>query len=256
MLELKKERNESDMKVNIELQKYEAIIREKTELLNRLMETEKDLREKLVSSEEVQTVNEMEEQLEDEKTKINSNDQDYAATLKSKQEDCDFYADALAKINSLDFDCFGILKEVKNQQLKIKEMEQKCGSLSAQIQTTEKEIFKTKSEISSAKEKKQQLVLQKEKIRQDIVSCTSDQKIKNEAELNRIRELKKECEEIKEGIGKRKELLKRLHAKKDLLTATFEEQYRMMLEVENKVVTSFNKTMDILCEELRSIKRS
>lgn len=252
MLKLKKQKEESDRKVNLEVERCKTILNEKNELLNCLTETEKNLRKKIVSPEELQSIAEMEEYLNEEQNKLRSNDEDYATTVRHKQENYDHYVESTEKINNLNFDCFNILQELKDQQLKIKDIEQKYTNLSTLIQAQDKEITKTKLEVNATNQKKQQLMLKNEKMKQEIIACTNEQKIQNETELNKIRELQGLRENIKMAIAGLEESLNKQKKEKDSLKASFEEQYKKALEIENERVASFNKKLDEIHEILQS----
>lgn len=250
-LDAKNEKEKANVKASLELEKHKAVLNEKNELLQRLRETEKKLAAQVVTVKQLQSVEEMEEQLKEEKSKVSNDGHDYAATIQSKQKDCDYYVDVLEKISNLDFSCFDVLAELREHQSKLKDTEQKCASFATQLQTHEKEAVKIKTEISASEEKKQQLILQEEIIKQDIMKSTDDQKLKIEQEISALRELETERQKITEAIPELDELLNEQSVKRDLLLTTFGEQYKKALEKENRKVASFDKVLDSLCEKFR-----
>lgn len=255
MLEQKKKNEEHDEQVRLELEKYQTVLNEKNDLLKRLAENVKDLRKKIVVPEQLLSVDAMEEQLKQEQDKINEHNEDYDAALKLKQKDCEYYSDTVRKISALDFDCLNILNDLKAQQSKIKEMQQKCVNLSTQIQTIEKDNIKTKNKISETEEKKRQFVLQKEKLKESILKSIKDQTAAIEKELNNIQELKKNSIVMKETLREREKILSKCKAEFDTLVANFEEQYKRALKIQNNKVTRFQQMLDDTREALELLSR-
>lgn len=250
MAEEKKKSEALDEKIRTELERYQTVLNEKYDLLNRLTETEKDLWKKVVVPEQLKSIDAMEEQLIKEKNEINSDNHDYATTAKHKQEDCEYYADALHNINGLNFASFHVLNEIKNQQSKIKDIEQKCTNLSAQIKAAEKEMIKIQTKKNDTVGKKQQLMLQKEKFKEGIIKNIENAEIRTEMDLKKLEELEIERKIREEEISRLKKLLKAEVKKKDLLAATFKEQYKRALNIENKHLTNkFHQMLDTVLQE-------
>lgn len=248
MLKLKKETEEHDGHAHMKLQKYKAVLKQNNELLDRLTQTEAELQRKIVVPEQLKSLNEIEEQLIQEQNEIKGFSEDHATTAKCKQEDCEYYAEALNKTNSLNFDCFSVLHDLKHKQAKIKEMERKCVALSEQIKAVEVEIVKVRTKANDTKEKKQHLLLQREKLKADLEKNINDEKIRFEAIARETEQLENKRKMKEKKLVELEDMLKSEKAKKDLLIATFEEQYKRALEIENKQVKKFNEILDHLLE--------
>lgn len=256
MLEEKAKNAKIDEQAFLEFQKYETIANEKNDLLTRLTESRKDLQRRVVGPEEIESLAATADQLKQEEIKIKDHSEEYATTAKHKQGDCEYLAEALHKTTGLDFSCFTVLNELKDQESKIKDMEQKCAILSAQIQALEKEIVQANLKINSTREKKQQLMLQKEKLKDGHFKDINEQRMRCEMISKEIQEAEQTYNLLKDTRSKQEQLMDEARAKRDLLISTFEEQYKRALKIENKEVTAFHQNfLDPILNEFRFINK-
>lgn len=253
MLEEKEKNAKLDEQAWVEFQKYQTIINEKNDLLTRLTESEKDLQRRVVAPEEIESLAATAQQLQQEEIKIRDHNEEYATTAKHKQGDCEYIAEALHKATGLDFDCFDVLNDLKDEESRIKDMQQKCANLLAQIQTLEKENVQTNVKINNTREKKQQLMLQKEKVKDGLLKSINEQKIRCEMASKETHESEKKYDLLKDTRSKQDILMAEERDKKDKLISAFEEQYKRALKKENKELTAFHqKFLDPIRYELRS----
>lgn len=215
---------------------------------------EKNLEKRIVVPAHLESLIALAEQLKQEGFKIKNIIEEYTTTANEKQKDCEYYAEILHRITGFDFD-FNILNELKNEQSKIKDMEEKCTNLSIQIQNLEKECIQTKTKINENNEKKQQLILQKEMLKNDILKSNDDLIAKYQLNLKKIHNLEERIKTMKNNRFKQLQpLLNEERSKKDLLITAFEENYKKALEKENKQVTDFHSMLDALYDKLAGSK--
>lgn len=256
MLEKKAKNAKINEQAFLEFQKYETIANEKKDLLTRDTENRKDLQRRVVGPEEIESLTATAEQLKQEEIKIKDQSEEYATTAKHKQGDCEHLAEALHKTTGLDFSCFSILNELKEKESKIKDTEQKCAISSAQNQILEKENVQASLKINNTRERKQQLMLQKEKLKDGQFKDIDEQKVRREMMSKEKQEAEQAYNLLKGTSSTQEQVMDEARAKKDLLISTFEEQYKKALKIENKEVTAFHQNfLDPILNEFQLINK-